>query len=438
MTLPFADWLPHQRWYAGRNRTIEHVEPVRVTRLADDLDHMLLDVSYVDGGVDRYQIFVGWDHGPVAEFSGVARIGVADGRTGFDALYEEGAARRILTAIGNNVTIDSIRFVAEPDARLPVDAPVRVIDSEQSNTSVVLDSTAILKVFRRVVPGINPDLELNRVLGRAGCPCVPKLLGAIESEDEHGEPLALGMLTAFAENAVNGWAMASVSARDLYAEADLHADEVGGDLAGESFRLGEAVASVHHTLAKELGTATAPPPTDWMLSRIQAAVRAAPQLTGYVPAIEAVYRAVSEHEVAVQRIHGDLHLGQVLRTPESWLLIDFEGEPGRPLDERRRPDSTFRDVAGMLRSFEYAAYQQLMDEPENAQLEVRAQEWIERNRVAFCEGYAAGAGTDPRADRALLRAYELDKAVYETAYESRHRPSWVRIPLRSIRRILAE
>ena len=438
MTLPFADWLPHQRWYAGRNRTIEHVEPARVTRLADDLDHMLLDVSYVDGGVDRYQIFVGWDHGPVAEFSGAARIGVADGRTGFDALYEEGAARRILTAIGSNVTIDSIRFVAEPDARLPVDAPVRVIDSEQSNTSVVLDSAAILKVFRRVVPGINPDLELNRVLGRAGCPCVPKLLGAIESEDEHGEPLALGMLTAFAENAVNGWAMASVSARDLYAEADLHADEVGGDLAGESFRLGEAVASVHRTLAKELGTATAPPPTDWMLSRIPAAVQAAPQLTGYVPAIEAVYRAVSEHEVAVQRIHGDLHLGQVLRTPESWLLIDFEGEPGLPLDERRRPDSTFRDVAGMLRSFEYAAYQQLMDEPENAQLEVRAQEWIERNRVAFCEGYAAGAGTDPRADRALLRAYELDKAVYETAYESRHRPSWVRVPLRSIRRMLAE
>jgi maltokinase len=438
MTLPFADWLPHQRWYAGRNRTIEHVEPARVTRLADDLDHMLLDVSYVDGGVDRYQVFVGWDHGPVAEFSGVARIGVADGRTGFDALYEEGAARRILTGIANNVTIDSIRFVAEPDARLPVDAPVRVIDSEQSNTSVVLDSAAILKVFRRVVPGINPDLELNRVLARSGCPYVPKLLGAIESEDEHGEPLALGMLTAFAENAVNGWAMASVSARDLYAEADLHADEVGGDLAGESFRLGEAVASVHRTLAKELGTATAPPPTDWMLSRIPVAVQAAPQLTGYVPAIEAVYREVSEHEVAVQRIHGDLHLGQVLRTPESWLLIDFEGEPGRPLDERRRPDSTFRDVAGMLRSFEYAAYQQLMDEPENAQLEVRAQEWIERNRVAFCEGYAAGAGTDPRADRALLRAYELDKAVYETAYESRHRPSWMRIPLRSIRRMLAE
>jgi maltokinase len=438
MTLPFADWLPHQRWYAGRNRTIERAEPARVTRLADDLDHVLLDVSYVDGGLDRYQLFVGWDTGPVAEFTGVATIGVDGGRTGFDALYEESAARRILTGIAHGVTFDGIRFVPEPDADLPVDAPVRVIDTEQSNTSVVLDSAAILKVFRRVVPGVNPDLELNRVLGRAGCPHVAKLLGAIESEDEHGEPLALGMLTEYAENAANGWAMASVSARDLFAEADLRADEVGGDLAGESYRLGEAVASVHRTLAKELGTSTAPPPTDWMLARLAVAVQAVPELAGAVPAITRVYREVSDHEVLIQRIHGDLHLGQVLRTPEAWLVIDFEGEPGLPLDERRRPDSPYRDIAGMLRSFEYAAYQQLMSEPENEQLDFRAREWIERNREAFCEGYAAGGGTDPRADQPLLRAYEMDKAVYEAAYESRHRPSWMRIPLRSIRRMITE
>src|SRR6266508_1407714 len=406
MTLPFAEWLPNQRWYAGRNRTLERLEPAAVTRLADDLDHVLLDASYVDGGRERYQVFVGWDHGPAAEFAGVATIGSEDGRTGYDALYAETTARCLLVAIQNATTIGALRFVPEPHAQLPVDAPARVVDTEQSNTSVVFDSVAILKVFRRVVPGINPDLELNRVLGRAGCPHVAKLLGAIESSQD-GQPVALAMVTAFAENSANGWAMASVSARDLYAETDLHPDEVGGDFAGESYRLGEAVEVV-------------------------------PELGPYAEAVAAAYRGVAGHESAVQRIHGDLHLGQVLRTPEAWLLIDFEGEPGRPLEERRRPDSPLRDVAGMLRSFEYAAYQQLVDEPVDSQLEHRAREWMDRNRSAFCDGYASAAGSDPRDEPALLRAFELDKAVYEAVYEARHRPTWLPIPLRSIRRIMED
>jgi maltokinase len=316
-----------------------------------------------------------------------------------------------------------------------------VMGSEQSNTSIVFGDSYILKLFRKVAPGLNPDLEITRTLSEAGASAVVPPVGWIET-DAVAPGTTLAMMQPFLRGAIEGWALAVTSVRDLYAEADLHADEVGGDFAAESERLGAVTAEVHALLAQTLPSRLADQAeiaatAKQMHERLDAAMAVVPELAPVADALRGAYDALGSLPAGlpIQRIHGDLHLGQALRVEDGWKIIDFEGEPARPLSERTALMSPLRDVAGMLRSFDYAARHLLAEQPYSHALEYRAGEWAERNRDAFCEGYARGGGHDPREDAVALRAMELDKAVYEVVYEARNRPSWLPIPLGSIERL---
>jgi maltokinase len=445
------EWLPKQRWFAAKGRKIRSVAIASTTPLCPEgeplLDHVLLAVDFADDApVQHYQLLVGRREHPRGELEHVV-IGAVGGLVAYDGLWDTAVTEWLLDAIRNGRTVGELRFVPEPGAQIAEGVHGRVLGVEQSNTSVSWGERSILKLFRRVLPGVNPDLELHRALRSVGSTEVAALQGAIEGV-LHGEPVTLGMLQDFAANSADGWAMAQASVRDLFAEGDLRADEVGGDFAAEASRLGETIAVVHAELREALTTGEADPRAlaqAWH-DRLTASVAEVPALARHAEQIHAIYDAVAAlpGPLPTQRVHGDLHLGQTLRTPRGWLVLDFEGEPAAPLAERVRPDSALRDVAGMLRSFDYAAFHQLAqwdesgdwtDPDHESQLVWRAREWAERNRSAFCDGYALRAGADPREHAVLLRAFELDKAVYEAVYESRFRPAWAPIPLASIRRL---
>jgi maltokinase len=346
----------------------------------------------------------------------------------------------LIQHLAQGTVVEGISFVN--DAILDPALPGRVMTAEQSNTSLVYGEELILKLFRLLQPGANPDIEVTKALADAGCSAVARPLAWIDGTVA-GETTTLGLMQPFLKNAADGWSMATTSVRDLFAEQDLHAHEVGGDFAAEAERLGAATGEVHAVMARVLPSALAGPAESQatgtqLHDRLTAALLVVPELAEHEEGLRAAYELVRGRvePVPVQRVHGDFHLGQVLRTTEGWVLLDFEGEPSRPLAERRALMSPLRDVAGMLRSFDYAARHLLSEHPDQPQLAYRATEWAERNREAFCDGYARAVGTDPRDEPELLRAFELDKAVYEVVYEARNRPTWLPVPLGSIARIV--
>jgi trehalose synthase-fused probable maltokinase len=331
------------------------------------------------------------------------------------------------------------RIDAAPDSLSPIGrvTAARVLTGEQSNTSVICDTESgdrvIIKVFRVLHHGDNPDVTTQLALTAAGSTRVPRVYGALRADwPDVGRPdgTATGHL-AFAQEFLPGlddaWRVA------------LQEAQAGTPFGGRAEQLGTALADVHGTLARALPTE----PTDTarrdaavatMHARLETAAREAPAVAGHADAIRAVYaRAVDAAWPDLQRIHGDLHLGQVLAAPDprGWVFLDFEGEPLRPLDERSLPDVTLRDVAGMLRSFDYVAGALAHDaEP------VDAAAWAEEARRRFLDGYQRGTGADLAAHSALLDAFELDKAVYEVVYETRNRPDWVGIPLAAVARLV--
>jgi maltokinase len=452
-----AAWLPNQRWFAGKGRTVRSAHAQRLGTLTEEpypSAVWLIRIGYADGGREVYQVPLVARPEPADSLTHVL-VGVSefDGRPGlwwYDALHDKEVTSAWLRHIEEDRDDEALSFRRGPGVdSLPVGANSLVMTAEQSNTSLVFGDTAILKVFRKVAPGVNPDIEVHEALGRlpGGDRHIARLLGHVQarwSEPAGGRSAvgSLAMLQEFFRTATDGWDLAKISVRDLYAEADLHPDEVGGDFAGEAHRLGVATAEIHQDLARALPTGLLDRDdvarlAESMRGRLDSAVVSVPELADYAPRLRATYDALEKHEasVPVQRIHGDYHLGQVLRTSRRWVVLDFEGEPAKPLSERVALDSPLRDVAGMVRSFEYAARHLLADHPHQPQLAHRADEWAARNRTAFCDGYAEVTGHDPREDALLLRAYAADKAVYEAVYEARHRPSWLGIPLASLARL---
>ena len=379
-----AIWLGTQRWFAGKGQGLRDLAIVADTELVSgdpELRHLIVAVSH-GTAVDYYQVLIGLRRRLPARLKH-ARIGpsgdgsAGGGRVVYDALHDADLTKPLLAGIAAGTEIGSLRMRAIPGARFETGRDSLVLGSEQSNTSLIYGEESILKVFRRLSPGPNPDLEVTTALARLGSPQVAEPLGWIETRLE-GAPTSLAILSRYLRLATDGWTLAATSVRDLYAAvsdagdrdqndrtadgkpaAKVHAGDAGGDFAGESRRLGIATAQVHADLAAafgtdELGTDAVGEVTERMYRKLDLAVAAVPELAKHVDMISDAYSELAKLSgpFPVQRVHGDYHLGQVLRTETGWVVLDFEGEPGHTARAASRsfvPAARCRGNAPLLR-----------------------------------------------------------------------------------------
>ncbi|TQN30840.1 maltokinase [Haloactinospora alba] len=444
-----AGWIPKQRWFGGKGAPIDHVAVEAQHPLItgeQGLRLLVVDVAQ-DGSFARYQVLLGsCPPGRLRSELSHAAIGECrlpesgETRTVYDAAHDPELTGRLLDRIADDDGTGPVRFRRLSETPVRTGLRSLVLTGEQSNTSLVYGEDYVLKTFRRLWPGRNPDLELTTTLAES--PFVARPHGWIEADlTDQGRTVGttLAMLQEYLRSATDGWVLAGTSVRDLYEGGHSAPESAGGDFSWEAQRLGSATASVHLDLASKLPTDVLTPQalrdlSTAMISRLHRATEEVPSLEPYAGTLRAAFDALAEVDspLPVQRVHGDYHLGQVVRTDTGWVLLDFEGEPAVPVGERQRLSSPLRDVAGMLRSFDYAARHQLIGHTAEEELASLARAWARRNREAFCAGYAFAGGADPHKHETVLRAFEYDKAVYEVMYEAHNRPSWLRIPLDSI------
>jgi predicted trehalose synthase len=436
-----GSWMRRQRWYSTkavepRLRLLGSFELERAPETADD-GSRIVTYFFCDEAPRTPRVYqvplvarVRRDGDP-AGF-----VGEAGGRYLYDGPVEEAyvaALAALMTGAGSADGEHARASGHSLGGRIPV-LSSRRLSAEQSNTSIVAEIAdgvlALVKVFRVVQDGENPDISTLAALTAGGSERTPALLGWLSGSwpgaNEGRWAGELALMQDFVPGAEDGWELA------------VSAAERGEDFTERAFALGAGTAELHRLMAGVLPTRPAQPEDvraalDGMFRRLTITTTEVPEVEGLRAAIAAVYEEAAAAPLPVlQRIHGDLHLGQVLYSPErGWQFIDFEGEPLRPLAERALPDATMRDVAGMLRSFDYVAGSLAQREPP-----VDARAWAADARRAYLDGYESVAGDVLHEFADLLTAFELDKAVYEITYEARHRPSWIPIPRAAVERLL--